>query len=48
MNPGIQYYLGLVDVKMDDNTPDQMNRAWFFNAGIPIGKATVKKRLSRN
>jgi hypothetical protein len=44
MNLGIQYYLGLVDVLIDDNTPDQMNRAWYFNVGIPIGKASVKKK----
>jgi Outer membrane protein beta-barrel domain len=44
MNLGIQYYLGLVDVKMDDSTPDQMNRAWYFNVGIPIGKAAAKNK----
>jgi hypothetical protein len=44
INLGIQYYLGLVGVTIDDNTPNQMNRAWYFNAGIPIGKANVKKK----
>jgi hypothetical protein len=43
MNIGIQYYLGLIDVKIDDNTPNQMNRAFFLNVGIPIGKVLKKE-----
>jgi len=38
MNFGIQYYYGLVDVRIGDSTPDEFNRAFYFNAGIPIGK----------
>lgn len=38
MNIGIQYYYGLVDVRISDASPDQFNRSWYFNVGIPIGK----------
>ena len=38
MNLGIQYYYGLVDVRISDASPDQFNSAWYFNVGIPIGK----------
>jgi hypothetical protein len=44
MNLGIQYYLGLVDVLIDDNSAGQMNRAWYLNIGIPIGKGSAKKK----
>jgi len=38
MNLGIQYYYGLVDARISDASPDQFNRSWYFNVGIPIGK----------
>jgi len=38
MNIGIHYYLGLIDVCVDDSTPNQFNRVAYFNIGIPIGK----------
>jgi len=38
MNIGIQYYYGLVDVRIGDSSPDEFNRSWYFNVGIPIGK----------
>ncbi len=38
MNFSIQYYYGLVDVRIGDTTPDEFNRSFYFNAGIPIGK----------
>jgi len=38
MNLGIQYYYGLVDVRIGDNTSDEFNRTWYVNVGIPIGK----------
>jgi hypothetical protein len=41
MNLGIRYYLGLVDVTIDDAGADQYNRSLYFSVGIPIGK--VKK-----
>ena len=44
MNIGINYYQGLVDAVVDDNTPNQYNRAWYFNVGIPIGKAKAEKK----
>jgi hypothetical protein len=47
MNLGIQYYLGLVDVLVDDNTPAQMNRAWYLNVGIPIGKGAAQKKAAQ-
>ena len=37
MNLGIRYYYGLVDILIDDSTPGQYNRAWYFSVGIPIG-----------
>jgi Outer membrane protein beta-barrel domain len=47
MNIGIQYYLGLVDILIDDNTPDQTNRAFYLNLGIPIGKGSAKKKAEQ-
>jgi len=45
MNIGIQYYLGFVDVVIDDSSPSQFNRSFYLTAGIPIGKtkATTAK-----
>lgn len=37
MNLGIRYYYGLVDIRIDDATPGQYNRALYFSVGIPIG-----------
>jgi hypothetical protein len=45
MNIGIQYYLGLIDVVIDDSSPKQFNRSFYLNAGIPIGK---KKAAAKN
>ena len=47
MNIGIQYYLGLVDILIDDDTPDQTNRAFYLNLGIPIGKGSAKKKTEQ-
>jgi hypothetical protein len=38
MNFGLQYYLGLIDVVIDDESPSQFNRSLYLTAGIPIGK----------
>jgi hypothetical protein len=38
MNIGLQYYLGLVDVRISDASPDEFNRTLYVNVGIPIGK----------
>lgn len=48
MNIGIQYYLGLVDVVIDDSSPNQFNRSLYINAGIPIGKQkAAEKKLQQ-
>jgi len=38
MNIGINYYYGLIDVRIDDSTPSELNQAIYLNVGIPIGK----------
>ncbi len=38
MNLSVQYYLGLMDVRVSDTTPAQTNNALYINVGIPIGK----------
>lgn len=38
MNLGINYYYGLIDVRIDDSTPSELNQAIYLNVGIPIGK----------
>lgn len=47
MNIGLQYYWGLVDIVIDDNSADQMNRAFFVNIGIPIGKGAAQKKADQ-
>ena len=44
MNIGVQYYLGLLDIKVDDTSPNQFNRVLYLTAGIPIGKNPKKKK----
>jgi hypothetical protein len=44
VNIGLQYYLGLIDVVIDDATPNQYNRSVYLTAGIPIGVAKSKKK----
>ncbi len=46
MNIGISYYHGLIDVEADDDGPDLFNRAFYFNVGIPIGKAKAQKKAA--
>jgi len=43
MNIGLQYYLGLIDIVIDDASPRQYNRSLYITAGIPIGKSSRKK-----
>ena len=38
MNIGAQYYYGLIDVRIDDSSPSELNQAFYLNVGIPIGK----------
>jgi hypothetical protein len=44
MNFGLQYYHGLVPLMKGDSSPNQVNRALYFTAGIPIGKGAAAKR----
>ena len=44
MNIGVQYYLGLIDIRVDDSSPNQFNRVLYLTAGIPIGKNPKKKK----
>lgn len=43
MNLGIRYYYGLVDITIDDSTPNQYNRSLYLTVGIPIGKIPKEK-----
>lgn len=45
MNLTARYYYGLVDVVIDDSTPNQYNTSIYLSVGIPIGvgKAMEKK-----
>ena len=44
MNIGIQYYWGLVDARVSDASPDEFNRVFYANIGIPIGKGKALKK----
>jgi hypothetical protein len=46
MNIGLQYYLGLIDVVVDDASPKQYNRSLYLTVGIPIGKGKANKNKS--
>jgi len=45
MNLGIRYYYGLVDILIDDSTPGQYNRAWYFQWGFPSERETVELKV---
>jgi hypothetical protein len=47
MNIGLQYYFGLIDIRVDDSSPDQFNRVLYLTAGIPIGKNSKKKKANK-
>ena len=47
MNIGLQYYFGLIDIRVDDSSPDQFNRVLYLTAGIPIGKNSKKKKADK-
>jgi hypothetical protein len=42
MNLGVQYYQGIVDISIDDSTPNMYNSGFYFTVGIPIGKAKAE------
>ena len=44
MNLTVRYYYGLVDITIDDSTPDQFNTSLYFAVGIPIGAGKAKER----
>ncbi len=49
MNLTLRYYYGLVDVVIDDSTPDQYNTSLYLAVGIPIGAGKAKeKRENKN
>lgn len=44
MSLGVKYYFGLVDIRIDDSTPNQYNRVLYVTAGIPIGKSQKEEK----
>ena len=38
MNIGMQLLLRVIDVRIDDSSPSELNQAIYLNVGIPIGK----------
>jgi len=46
MNLGVQYYYGLVDVRVSDASANQFNRVLYINAGIPIGKGKAAAKAA--
>lgn len=48
MNLGIRYYFGLVDITIDDTTPNQYNSSLYLSVGIPIGAGKAKAREANN
>lgn len=48
MNIGLQYYYGLVDVRISDGSPDEFNRTLYVNVGIPIGKGKAAAKATEN
>ena len=46
MNLGVQYYYGLVDVRVSDASPNQYNRSLYVNVGIPIGKGKAAAKAA--
>jgi hypothetical protein len=43
MNFNVQYYYGMVDVVIDDSSPNQYNRGLYLTVGIPIGRGKKPK-----
>ncbi|MBP6334705.1 MAG: PorT family protein [Bacteroidia bacterium] len=48
MNLGVRYYLGLVDVVIDDTGSSIANHSLYFTVGIPIGAAKAEKKEAKN
>ncbi len=48
MNLSVRYYYGLVDVVINDSTPDQYNTSLYLSVGIPIGAGKAKEKRENN
>ncbi|HEX5169116.1 MAG TPA: porin family protein, partial [Cyclobacteriaceae bacterium] len=44
MNLTLRYYYGIVDIVIDDSTPNQYNTSLYLSAGIPIGAGKAKAK----
>lgn len=44
MNLTLRYYYGLVDIVIDDSSPNQYNTSLYLAVGIPIGAGKAKER----
>jgi hypothetical protein len=47
MNLTVRYYYGLVDITIDDATPDQFNTSLYLSVGIPIGAGKAKEKEAK-
>ena len=47
MNLNLRYYYGLIDITIDDSTPDQFNTSLYLTVGIPIGAGKAKEREAK-
>jgi hypothetical protein len=47
MNLTVRYYYGLVDITIDDTTPNQYNTSLYLAVGIPIGASKAKERAEK-
>jgi hypothetical protein len=47
INLAVRYYYGLVDITIDDSTPDQFNTSLYLSVGIPIGAGKAKEREAK-
>lgn len=47
MNLTVRYYYGLVDVVINDTTPEQYNSSLYLAVGIPIGAGKAKEKAQQ-
>lgn len=47
MNITARYYYGLVDIVIDDTTPNQYNTSIYLSVGIPIGAGKAEKKAQK-
>jgi len=48
LNLGVRYYLGIVDIEVDDSHPNVYNRSFYAYVGIPIGISKKKKKEAQS